>query len=291
MLIRNSSSQEPSRGCTPFEFFRKPKDPEVEETHIEIQQVVFNSTGMWTMQQRIKAEQHHSQKKSMEQALDQLLADRYGLTKKYRKLAEVLLAACVFQLNESPWLEQYLRPDYLYVPPLDKKRLRQWCPRLLCDLVPQSASGQQSDNIAAFGVLLLELEAHQQAFWTSEDEDWPSGEPSNSMRLIRILKEWEESVESVYRRVAKACLDFESLVQNLDHEDIEPEKKSIAIIYKCILEPLLEYTLISFPDLSPLFTNMFGPSRGLAAAMEITAVGTAKRALFDDDSNTKPEDR
>lgn len=234
-------------------------------------------------------EQKLSQKVA-EHALDQLLADRDRLTPKYRKLAEVLLAACIFQLNESPWTEQYLRPDYLYVPPLDKKRLHQWCPRLLCDLVPQDTGSLQSDNIAAFGVLVLELEAHRRAAWTSEDEDWLSGAPSNSIRLARVLKDWEDSVSDDYRRVAKACLEFESLIQKLDHPEITSEKKSLAVIYKCILEPLFRHMTTTFEDLTPLFKGMFGPSRGLTAAMEITAEGTAKRELFDDNDEIPKRD-
>ena len=225
-----------------------------------------------------------------EQSLDHLLAHKDGLTLKYRKLVGVLLAASMFQLSDSPWIEQHLGPECIFVPLPDNKRLQQWCPRVLCTLVPKKDTRLQSDNIAALGVLVLELEADRKANWTAGDEDWISGEKSNHVRLARILKSWEDLVSDDYRRVAKACLEFDCLIESLDHPDIVSERKSLAVIYKCILEPLFRNIMKSFGNLAPVFKGMFDPSRSLAAPMNISPSVTAKRMLFDDDDSLPKHD-
>jgi hypothetical protein len=149
--------------------------------------------------------------------------------------------------------------------------------------VPKKDTKLQSDNIAAFGVLVLELEANRKANWTPDDEDWLLGEKSNHVRLARILKSWEDLVSDDYRRVAKACLEFDSLTESLDHPDIVSERKGHAVIYKCILEPLFHHIMKSFGNLGPLFKGMFGPGRSLTSPMNISPSVTAKRVLFDDD--------
>jgi hypothetical protein len=223
-------------------------------------------------------------------ALDDLLTHQDHLTLKYRKLVGVLLAASLFQLSDSPWIEQHLGANTIFVPPPDNTRLHQWCPRVTCTLVPKTVTGLQSDNIAAFGVLVLELEADRKADWTKVDNDWISGEKSNQVRLARILKTWEDLISDDYRGVAKACLEFDSLIENLDHPDIESDRKGLAVVYKCILEPLFRHTMKSFGNLTPLFKGMFGPGRSLSAPMSLSPSITAKRVLFDDDDSLSKRD-
>ncbi|KAH6996527.1 hypothetical protein BKA56DRAFT_158717 [Ilyonectria sp. MPI-CAGE-AT-0026] len=193
-----------------------------------------------------------------ERSLDHLLTHKDGLTLKYRKLAGVLLAASVFHLSDSPWIDQHLELECISVPSPDNKRLQQWCPRVLCTLMPKSHKRLQSENIAALGVLVLELEADRKASWIAADKDWQSGEKSNYMRLTRILKSWEDLVSDDYRSVAKACLEFDNLIENVEHLEIVSDRKSRAVIYKCILEPLFRHTTKSFRNLAPLFKGMFG---------------------------------
>ncbi|KAI0437238.1 hypothetical protein F4803DRAFT_556191 [Xylaria telfairii] len=203
------------------------------------------------------------------------------LTPKFRKLVGVLLASSLFQLSDSPWIEQHLSPDTIFVPAPNNARLQEWCPRITCTILPKEETQIQSDHIAAFGVLVLELEADRQAPWTEMDNDWISGERSNHVRLARILKSWEDLISDDYRGVAKACLEFDSLIESLDHPDIMPDKKALAIIYKCILEPLIRHLSKSFGRLSYLFQGRFGRGRSLVAKPS----AAAKRALFDDDES------
>lgn len=225
-------------------------------------------------------------------SLDHLLTHKDGLTLKYRKLAGVLLAASVFHLSDSPWIDQHLELECISVPSPDNKQLQQWCPRVLCTLMPKSHKRLQSENIAALGVLVLELEADRKANWIPDDEDWASGEKSNCMRLTRILKSWEDLVSDDYRSVAKACLEFDNLIESVDHPEIVSERKSRAVMYKCILEPLFRHTTKSFGNLAPLFKGMFGPGHSLTPLMNISPSATTKHVLFDDhDSLPKPDDR
>lgn len=225
-----------------------------------------------------------------EQSLDHLLTHKDGLTLKYRKLTGVLLAASMFQLSDSPWIKQHLEPECIFVPSPDNKQLQQWCPRTLCTLVPKKDTRLRRDDIAAFGILVLELEADRKADWIASDEDWISGEKSNQVRLARILRTWTDLVSDDYRTVAKACLEFDSLIESLDRADIVPERRDLAIIYKCILEPLFRHFMKSFGNLGPLFNGMFGPSRSFTAPMNISPSITAKRVLFDDDDSLPTRD-
>lgn len=225
------------------------------------------------------------------EALDHLLNHKDLLMLKYRKLVGVLLASSLFQLSNSPWIAQRLGPDTIFVPLPDNRRLHQWCPQVICTLAPKENINLQSDDIAAFGVLVLELEANRQAPWTEADNEWGSREKSNLVRLARILRAWEDIVSDDYRGVAKACLEFDILVKGLDHPDILSEQKGLAVIYKCILEPLFRHLLRSFGNLTPLFEGMFGPWRSLAPAMSLSPSNTAKRVLFDDESLSTPDDQ
>ena len=258
--------------------------------------LAFNSDGMWKYPIKTTAGRDSTTYFGRDQyiALDHLLTRKDGLTLKFRKLVGVLLAASLFQLSDSPWIEQHLGPDTIFVPTPDKRWLQQWCPRVICTLGPKKDTKLQSDNIAAFGVLVLELEADRMASWTEVDNDWISGEKSNHVRLARILKSWEDYISDDYRNIAKACLEFDSLTESLDHPDIVSEMKGLAIVYKCILEPLFRHMMKSFGNLGPVFEKMFGPGRSLATPTSLSPSNTAKRILFDDNDSellSKPEDQ
>ncbi|RYP72076.1 hypothetical protein DL771_004407 [Monosporascus sp. 5C6A] len=260
----------------------------------QIVHIAFNSLGMWKHPSDNSGGSDSTPYFGGDQskALDDLLIHEDLLKLKYRKLVGVLLASSLFQLSDSPWIEQHLGPDTIFVPLPNKRWLHQWCPQVVCTLVPKENTKLQSDDIAAFGVLVLELEAGRKAPWTKADNDWLSGERSNHVRLARILKAWEDVVSDDYRGVAKACLEFDSLVESLYHPDIVFDQKGPAVIYKCILEPLFRHLMKSFGNLAPLFEGMFGPWRSLAAAMKVSPSNTAKRILFDDDESvSNPDDR
>ncbi|KAM0544220.1 hypothetical protein ACHAPJ_011909 [Fusarium lateritium] len=246
--------------------------------------VAFNLEGMWITNGDNNHEIHSPV--GGEHSLEYHLTHNIRLTLKQRKLAGVLLAASLFKLSDSPWIQQHLEPECIFVPSPKNRPLEQWCPRIHCTLVPRQDARLQSDNIAALGVLVLELEADRKADWDLDDEDCFTGERSNRVRLARMLQGWKDEVSDDYRRIAEACLNFDSLVENLDHSDIVKERKGLAVIYSRILEPLFRYITSSFGDLKPLFQGMFGPGRSLTSPINISSAVTAKRVLFDDDDTT-----
>lgn len=252
----------------------------------EVLRVAFNEDGMWKSAMP-SAYNTGSRDEQLGQyaSLDSLLNHADRLTPKHRKLIGFLLAASFFKLSDSPWINQHLTPDRIFVPTeLDGKRLRQWYPHIACTLATESAPNLQSEHMAALGVLILELEANRKAEWAEEDSDWISGEKSSYVRLARILKSWEDLVSDSYRGIAKACLEFDSLVANLDHQDIVPGRKGLAVTLQCILEPLWPHMVTSFGILDSVFAGLFQSSRlSLGLSQSISPVTTAKRILFDDD--------
>ena len=225
--------------------------------------------------------------------MDHLLTKKYDndFTLKYRKLTLFLLAASIFQLSNTPWIEQHLGAEYILVPsPPDNKRLRQWCPRFLCTLVSNKNPRLQSENIVALGILILELETQRKANWADDDKEWPSMEKSNRVRLARILRHWSDDVRDEYRTVATACFYFDSLLENLDHPEIICEKRGLAVIYKCILEPLFLHITTCFGDLATHINGVCGLAHSLAAPLNISPSGTRKQVLFDDNDSSPKED-
>ncbi|KAI1754550.1 hypothetical protein F4782DRAFT_492960 [Xylaria castorea] len=254
----------------------------------------FNSDGIWDypMNSSSGFDVHAYFDGDQYIALDKYLTHQDLLTPKFRKLVGVLLASSLFHLSDSPWIEQHLSPDTIFVPSPNNARLQNWCPQIICTLLSKQKTQIQSDHIAAFGVLVLELEADRQAPWSEMDNDCISGEKSNQVRLARILKSWEDLISDDYRGVAKACLEFDSLIEILDHPDIMPDNKALAVIYKCILEPLVRHLSKSFGRTSHLFKGRFGRGHSLVASMSLSSSTAAKRALFDDDeSSAKPDDQ
>jgi hypothetical protein len=138
------------------------------------------------------------------------------------------------------------------------------------------------DDIAAFGVLLMELVANEEASWDKDDVEYGLDGQSNSVRLARILEQWEEDLSDGYRRVGRACLKFESLVATFDDDEIGSDLKCFAIIYKFIVDPLFRCLLHEFGETYELFHGIRGPWCPLSAAVDLSPRRTAKLVLFDD---------
>lgn len=137
----------------------------------------------------------------------------------------------------------------------------------------------------------MELEADYIAPWTEEDVEWPSDERSNRVRLARILKEWDDDINEDYRQIGRSCLDFESLVDTLDHGQLGPDTKHLAIIFKCVLDPLLRCLVKDFGKTAKLFQGIPGPWSSLSETVSITTSSVAKRSLFDDLDTTASDER
>ncbi|KAF3926614.1 M-protease [Arthrobotrys entomopaga] len=201
--------------------------------------------------------------------------------RKHRELLSYLLAFTLFQLYGSPWIHTNFSQDTVFLYPTSG-HLYQWKPHIHCALAPTEGSSSISDYMAAFGVLVMELEANEQAEWTDDDIDWETGTKSNQVRLARILKEWKEKVPDDCRLVSQACHDFEVLVEELDHPKISSHLKCLAIVYKCILEPLLQLLEKNFGFDTQLFKNIPGPWGYQTTFADEIKSRVTMRELFDD---------
>lgn len=225
-------------------------------------------------------------------ALEDFLSHPGQLNLMHRKLTVVLLAASLCQLSNSPWIAQQLRTDTVFVPsPARNLSLDQWYPRVSCDLISQGSARLSSEAIAAFGILVLELEANRKADRTEEDIDPITEKESNQVRLFRILKAWDELICDDYRKIGWACAEFDKLVERLDQPDIEADRKELAIFYKCIYLPLRRHSTSSFGRLKGALDGVFNSGLNFTARMKVPPIVSVERFLFDDgDSSSKPED-
>lgn len=255
--------------------------------------ITFNSDGMWEyLNDCVGVDSARSLVKDHYAALEDFLNHRDQLKPMHRKLVAVLLAASLCQLSNSPWIAQQLGTDTVFVPsPQGNTPLHQWYPRVGCTLIRQEHARLSSDDIAAFGVLVLELEANRKADWTIEDVDIDTGMKSNQVRLVRILGAWDDLICDDYRNIGWACAEFDKLVERFDHPDIETDRKGLAIFYKFIYLPLRRHSSSAFGRLDCLFEGFFRSNLNFAARTRIPATAPVEQFFFDDgDISPKSED-
>ncbi|RYP66887.1 hypothetical protein DL771_007544 [Monosporascus sp. 5C6A] len=155
------------------------------------------------------------------------------------------------------------------------------------DWIPACFTRSRSlpEDVAALGVLVLELETNQSAGWTDDDEDYDRATKSNKMRLSRILKEWKGDLTDIYHVVGSACFRFENLVEDFDHPKIDQSLKDLAILYKCIVNPLFQKLSSEFGEAERLFPEI----RRLSVPRRQKRPSTTGRlVLYDDRESTEP---
>jgi hypothetical protein len=225
--------------------------------------IVFNETTMWEKHNALNLESESSTPNKL-----CILKDLLGLqdqeeafSRRDRGLLSYLLAFALFRLYDSPWISTLCDETVFLYPHSDcDSHLHQWRPHVHCDFKNDSNNQNNREYMAAFGVLVMELQAGKSAKWTDDDLDWETNTNSNQVRLSRILGEWKRSVPSGYRHVSKACHDFESLIETFYHRDVACN--SLAIIYKCIVEPLFQILERDFGDDAQLFEGIPSPWEG-----------------------------
>ncbi|KAJ4328353.1 hypothetical protein N0V84_001224 [Fusarium piperis] len=156
-----------------------------------------------------------------------------------------------------------------------------WIPALFTPSPPEVV-----EDVAALGVLILELEANLSAGWTSDDEDYFTGEKSNKARLSRILKEWKGDLTDFYRGIGSACFRFEELVEDFEHPRVDPSLTSLAILYKCIVNPLYQKLVSDHGETQRLFQGTPG---FCIPTMQKRASGSGCIILYDDGESTEPD--
>lgn len=202
-----------------------------------------------------------------------------------RKIVGVHLACSLFQLCGSPWLQQEFEGDkVLILPhPTPLGRSDYWRPHISCALGLNFDTRSLPEDVAALGVLILELEANSLADWTDEDEEYDTATKSNILRLARILKEWSGELPDGYRKVGAACLHFESLMEDFDNSKVEKKLGNLAIIYKQIVNPLFQLLVSDFGTAERLFRGI----PGLSVPRQTRTATRGRLTLYDDLETTE----
>ncbi|KAF5691980.1 extracellular serine protease [Fusarium circinatum] len=255
------------------------------QERINVLNVAFDQSVMWIQNTGGKIGSPSSS--GDEEALDLHLSNWEGFPPIHRKLFSVLFAGSIFQLSDTPWIEPSFDSAWIFLPmPMDGD-LEKWCPRIYCNLESRQATPPQGDIIAALGVILMELEGLKKSEWLHDrDEDWITEQPSNHFRLFRMLDDiyWKQRVTESCRRIARTCLEFDGLVDDLEYPGIVGQKKALTIIRQCILRPLYLQATTDFGELEPLLEGMeFGPEQFSFPPTESHLATARPLILFDDD--------
>ncbi|KAH6997701.1 peptidase S8/S53 domain-containing protein [Ilyonectria sp. MPI-CAGE-AT-0026] len=205
-----------------------------------------------------------------------------------RKIVGLHLAYSLFQLCGSPWLQHGFEGENIFVLPSKTSgiQLHCWRPHVYCDLSSPPIPRSLPEDVAALGVLILELEANLSAGWTDDDEDYETETKSHKARLSRILKEWKGELPDRYYSVGSACFRFEQLVEDFDNPKINESLRSLAVLYKGIVNPLFRQLVSDFGVTERLFQGVSGLS---IPTRQKRASATGRFVLYDDLESTEPD--
>ena len=136
----------------------------------------------------------------------------------------------------------------------------------------------------------MELKTGQTAGWSDADYDYETSEPSNQVRLGRVLEDWRKEIGFRYEVVGRVCQAYESCLETFHHPDLDDSHKAHALIYKRIFKPIARALTDDFPSTRGHFESM--PSL-LAADFGSRRHQSAKNTrlvLYDDSSSTECEE-
>jgi hypothetical protein len=206
-----------------------------------------------------------------------------------REIVGVLLVCSLFRLCGSPWLQHGFDGENIFLLP-DKSPVSKpgfpWRPHISCDLSRHYSPRSLPEDIAALGILILELKTNFSAGWMEGDEEYDTGIKSNRSRLYRILDEWKGDLTDFYRNLGSACFQFEILVEGFDNPKIDRSLRSLAILYKCILNPLFQKLVTDFAVAECLFQGISGLS---IPTRQKRAEAAGRVLLYDDWESTQPD--
>lgn len=206
-----------------------------------------------------------------------------------RDIVGVLLVCSLFRLCGSPWLQHGFDGENIFLLP-DKNPVSKlgfpWRPHISCDLSRHYSPRSLPEDVASLGVLILELKTNFSAGWVEDDEEYDTGIKSNRSRLYRILDEWKGDLTDFYRNLGSACFQFEILVEGFDNPKIDQSLRSLAILYKCILNPLFQKLVTDFAVAECLFQGISGLS---IPTRQKRAEAAGRVLLYDDWESAQPD--
>ncbi|KAH7310637.1 hypothetical protein B0I35DRAFT_77160 [Stachybotrys elegans] len=195
--------------------------------------------------------------------LSSLIGDQ-SFTLRLRYSTAILLVASTFLLGTGPWLANPPTLDSFLVP-WPSGDVRSWCPRVhhafggTEDARPHCLDGDQA---AALGIIILELYTNRITDWQDADVDPICLTMSHRVRLARVLTSSVDDITPDLVACARACLDFDRLVEDIGHEksDIPVEQRKLIIVYESILQPLSYEATRQSPklcvDLQPVLKHL-----------------------------------
>ncbi|UKZ92453.1 uncharacterized protein TrAFT101_007408 [Trichoderma asperellum] len=208
-----------------------------------------------------------------------------------RKIVGLLLACSLLKLCGSPWIQHTFEAENIYLSPHSSPNnsLNSWRAHIPCKLGSHPSTRLLPEDVAAIGVLILELEANCTAGWTEYDKDYYTEVNSNRLRLSRILKEWKNShFTDFYHGIGMSCLYFEALVANFHHPGIREDLKHFAVLYKCIINPLYQKLVSEFGAAARLFEG--APGLSLLSRQQNTST-LSPIVLYDDWESFEPDEK
>ncbi|KAK4206459.1 hypothetical protein QBC37DRAFT_300762 [Rhypophila decipiens] len=260
----------------------------------------FDDSAIWIG----NPDAHHSMSslalelpRNLEQFLDTLAGRR-------RASATIgaLLACSLYHLFGSSWIQTEFDRSNILIFTGQTSRIDSdyWRPHIECRLgcesnhISDSESEHLAELVASLGVLILELEANRPAGWTDGDVDWDTNERSNIQRLSRMLKdiEWLDDLGEPYREIGLACMNFQRWTEDVHHPHMHERRlKELAILYKCIVNPLYRHLVTKFPPTRQLFDGIPGLSVPNVRRGGTRPVVLKRRVAFFDDDTTDDADR
>ena len=179
----------------------------------------------------------------------------FAFEQRDRRVAEILIAYSLLNLDRSQWLKLGLSVDTVSLRLAGcQTSLDRWKPHVSCSLVTTDDDEDENAAVLSFGLLLMEMQAERRAEYDSrKDKDWETDKPSKHIMLSRILGQWTACVDDQYKEIAAACLDFRELSEKFYDPSVTQEKRRTAAMYKYILAPLYRLVTGRFEAITLLF--------------------------------------
>lgn len=258
--------------------------------------LAFNETGIWDYKHHPETleassslcsqvqEHAHTISNVLPQKVFQL-SDQRGI--------EISLASSLLHLTQNPWLQDSWKSDRIFLSqsqPLSVESAHtRWSPRIRGFLNPGIIQeADQYEEIASFGLLLMEIEAGKCLESAESNNGWDTEISATCVKLQTALDQWKANVEFPYREIASTCLEFATIVEGLYDPGIADNLRRNAAIYKHILEPLLRLSRKNHGDTMD-HLRKFSLLLGLPAPNTTNLPQTFPEITLFDDSSSQPD--
>lgn len=257
----------------------------------------FSESTIWREHTLQPSSDHDAATLTVLPRLTHLLQSEHpqSLSRRDKTTLGFLLAYMCFRLYGSPWMQQGLARDDLLMltdsEVFSSSKIAHPHVLHVCTLGDNMDPQAQMDYIASLVILILELEAGLRADWRPDDEEFDTGKKSNQIRLGRILEDpkWINELSDGYRNIGSACLELESRIEDVDHPQLQGDARSLAVLYRYVVNPLYQLLVSSFGSAAEILQRLPGFSVQNRRHRRQQAEDTLK--LFDDFEANKDDEK